>query len=98
MTAFTGFVLEFIFWVLLDIIGCGIAQIVLPFITGGKLVVRPLTYNPLRTSQEDFMSRYSVRNGRIELDRGLATLFGLIFSVLVAAAGFLATFAVASLI
>ncbi|TYL99639.1 hypothetical protein FXB40_02030 [Bradyrhizobium rifense] len=94
----TAFVFELIFWMLLDLIGCGVAHVVLQLITGDKVVVQPLTANPLRTSQQEFLSYYRIRNGRIELDRSLAGLFGLIFCLLVAAASFLATFAVASLI
>ncbi|WP_027528706.1 hypothetical protein [Bradyrhizobium sp. Ec3.3] len=94
----TAFVFELVFWMLLDLIGCGVAHVVLQLITGGKVVVQPLTVNPLRSSQEEFLSYYRIRNGRIELDRSLAGLLGLIFFILVAAAGFLATFAFASLI
>jgi len=94
----TAFVFELIFWMLLDLIGCWVAHVVLQLITGAKVVVQPLTANPLRTSQQDFLSYYRIRNGRIELDRSLAGLFGLIFCLLIAVAGVLATFAVASLI
>ena len=98
MTAFTGFVFEIIFWMLLDLVGCGVAHVFLPLITGGKVDVRPLTDIEIPTSQQEFLSYYRIRNGRIELDRGLGGLIGLIFCLLLAAAGFLATLAFASLI
>lgn len=98
MTAFMGFVFEIIFWMLLDLVGCGVAHVFLPLITGGKVDVRPLTDIQLKTSQQEFLSYYRIRNGRIELDRGLGELIGLIFCLLLAAAGFLATLAFASVI
>jgi hypothetical protein len=97
MTAFIGFVFEITFWILFDLVGCGVAHVFLPVITGGKVDVRLLTDIQLRTSQEEFLSYYRIRNGRIELDRGLAAVIGLIFCLLLIAAGFLATLAFASL-
>lgn len=76
MTAFIGFIFEIIFWMLLDLVGCGVAHVVLPLVTGGKVDVRPSTDIQLPTSQEEFLSYYRIRNGRIELDRSLAGLLG----------------------